>query len=187
MSKKQAQAQAQQPQPPKMNASQKIEALENAFMAQNQQIEILAEEIDRLRSVVTSLTKRINASIQAAEQGGVSTQSVNQIILNENIKELEGKVQFLVDNGVMELNNDIAVSTDTFVVGRHIDSEGNVVNPRIQFAVKSIDPDLQSRLMNKKAGDVVSYDENEPSLEIVEIYQLADLNKKQEFDQNAQP
>ena len=73
--------------PAKQNAVQKMTALENAFMQQNQQINTLADEIDRLRQLLTAVNKRLNASIQASEEGGLTGASVNKIIMDGNIKD----------------------------------------------------------------------------------------------------
>jgi len=178
-------AKVEAPAPAKQNAVQKMSALENAFMQQNQQINVLADEIDRLRQLLTAVNKRLNASIQASEEGGLTGASVNKIIMNENMKELEGKISYLVEQGVLTLNNEAEISDKTFVVGREIDSEGNVVNPRVQFAVGSVDKTLQEKLVSKKAGAIISHDAAEPSLEIMEVYEITPPNKKQNFE--AQP
>ena len=157
---------------PKRNAAETIKALENAFMSQNQQIQILADEIDRMRQLITALNKRLNASIQAAEGGNLTGDSVNKIILNENVKELEDKVAFLIDRGVLKKNDESPITDKTFLVGRTIDTEGNVVDPRIQFSVGSIDKVIQDKLANKKVGEIVSYEDGEPSLEITELYDI---------------
>jgi hypothetical protein len=168
--------------PAKRNAAQTIEALENAFMAQNQQIEILADEIDKLRQMLVSLNKRVNASIQAAEEGELTGDSVNKIIMNDNMKELEGKIKFLVDQGVLKKNDTMEITDKTFVVGREIDAQGNVVNPRVQFAVGSIDKAVQEKLLNKKMGDMVSYSKDEPSLEITEVYEIHQPSVQKNFE-----
>lgn len=170
------------PAPAKQNAAQKIESLEAAFMNQSKNLDILADEIDRLRQLIVSLNKRVNASIQAAEEGGVTGDSVNKIIMNENMKELQSKVTFLVEQGVLERSDDMEITDRAFVVGREVDSEGNVVNPRVQFSVGSIDKTVQDRLLTRKAGDVISYNETEPSLEITEVYQILDPKIKQNYD-----
>ena len=167
---------------PPQTASQKLDALENAFIQQNQQIDILAEEIDRLRGTVVSLNKRLNASIQAAEQGGITGESVNKIILGENMKELEAKVTFLTEQGVLVRNDDSEIGDKSFVVGRELDTEGNVTNPRVQFSVGSIDQEVKGKLQGKKAGDVVAYSEGEDSLEITEVYDIVDPKIKKNFD-----
>ena len=158
--------------PAKRNAAQTIEALENAFMGQNQQIHMLADEIDKLRQMLTALNKRINASIQAAEEGSLNGDSVNKIIVQENTRELEEKIKFLVTQGVLKKNDDMEVTDKTFIVGREVDVTGNVVNPRVQFAVGSIDKAVQAKLLTKKVGDKVLYSETEPSFEITEVYEI---------------
>jgi hypothetical protein len=171
--------------PAKRNAAQTIEALENALMGQNQQINILADEIDKLRGMLVSLNKRVNASIQAAEDGSLTGDSVNKIIMNDNVKELESKIKFLVDQGVLKKNDTMEITDKAFVVGREVDSSGNVVNPRVQFAVGSIDKAVQEKLLTKKMGDMVSYSETEPSLEITEVYEIHQPTVQQNFE--AQP
>lgn len=167
---------------PKRNAAETIKALENAFMSQNQQINVLADEIDRLRQLVGALGKRLNASIKAAEDGGLSGDSVNKIILQENIKELEAKVQFLIDQGVLTKNNESPISEQTFVVGRTVDAEGNVVDPRVQFSIGSLDKEVKQGLLNKKAGEIIAYEDGGPSFEITEVYEVAQPNIKKNFE-----
>ena len=173
--------------PAKRNAAQMLEALENAFMQQNRQIQMLADEIDNTRNLITALTKRLNASIKAAEEGELTNDSVQKIILQENVKELASKVQFLVDRGVLTKADDAEVSDQTFVVGRGLDENGTVVDPRIQFHVGSLEKDLQSKLVTKKLGDIVKYDDNEPKLEITEIYKVTPLDVKKNFETQQQP
>jgi hypothetical protein len=171
---------------PPLTAAQKIEALERSFVAQNNQIEILADEIDRLRNQLVAVNKRLNASIQAAEQGGLTGESVNKIILGENMKELEAKVTFLQEQGVLVRNDDSEISAKTFVVGREVDTEGNVTNPRVQFSVGSVDKAVQEKLYGKKAGAVVAYDGDEDSLEITEVYDIVDPKIKKNFEKQQQ-
>lgn len=168
--------------PVKRNASQTIAALENAFMSQNQQIQILADEIDRLRNLITSLNKRVNASIKAAEEGSLNGDSVNKIIINENMKELEGKVSYLVEQGILKKNDQAEISDKTFIVGREMDAEGNVVNPRIQFSVGSIDQSVKEKFLAKKMGDVVKYDDEKSSIEITEVYEINQPAVKNDYE-----
>lgn len=174
------------PAPPK-NAAQKLEALEQAFVRQNQQITILADEIDRLRETVVALNKRLNASIQAGEQGNMSNESVNKIILGENMKELESKVNFLVEQGVLVRNDEAEISDKTFVVGREVDAQGNVTNPRVQFAISTVDPSVKDKFLSRKAGDVIAFSETDDSVEITEVYEMVDLKKKKNFEKTTQP
>ena len=168
--------------PAPLTAAQKLEALENMFMSQNNQIEILADEIDRLRNQLVAVNKRLNSTIQAAEQGPISNDNVNKIILNENMKELESKVTFLKEQGVLVRNDETEISEKNFVVGREINTSGDVTNPRVQFSVGSIAPEVKAQIMGKKAGDVVAYSEGEDSLEITEVYDIVDPKVKKNFE-----
>lgn len=168
--------------PPPMTAAQKLEALENSFMVQSQQIDILAEEIDNLRKTIVNLNKRLNASIKAAEEGGLTGESVNKIILNEGMRELEERVSFLISQGVLVRNDAAEISDTNFVVGRELDTEGNVTNPRVQFSVVSIDKEVKDQIHGKKAGDVIAYSETEDSMEITEVYDIVDPKIKKSFE-----
>lgn len=154
--------------PKKMNATQKIASLENIVVGQEQQIKILADEIDKLRGTISSIAKRLNASIQATE----THDSVNKIIIDENVKELEGKVKFLVDQKVLTLNQESEIVEKTFVVGRELNGDGEVVNPRVQFAVGSLPKDLKDKIIGNKVGSLVQTDESDLRLEITEAYQI---------------
>lgn len=169
--------------PAKKTAAQMLEALENAFLSQNRQLQTLADEIDRTRQMLTALAKRVNASIKAAEEGELTNDSVHKIIVQENIKELEGKVQFLVDQGVLTKADDVEISDQTFVVGRSVDESGSVVDPRVQFHVASVEGDIKSKLLAKKLGDVIKYSDDEPSLEVTEIYKVTQPAVKKNFEQ----
>lgn len=168
--------------PPPMTASQKLEALENMFMTQNNQIEILADEIDQLRSQLVAVNKRLNATIQAADAGGVTSESINKIILSDNMKELESRITFLADQGVLVRNDDAEITEKTFVVGREIDTEGNVTNPRVQFSVGSVDVELKKQITGKKVGAVVAYSETQDSIEVTEVYDIVDPKIKKNFE-----
>lgn len=165
-------------QPAKLNASQKLEALEQMIITQEARILTLADEIDKNRILISSLNKRLNASIRAAESGGLNNESVNKLIVEDNVRELEGKVKFLVDQGALKLENESEIDEKSFVVGRGVDDEGNVVNPRLQFAVNSLDESVKTPLMGRKAGEVIQYSEEEPKIEITEIYKIQNIVKK---------
>jgi hypothetical protein len=163
--------------PSKLNASQKLESLENMTERQARQIEIMAEEIDRLSGVITALAKRVNAIVRAGDEGQqISSKQVNTLLVADAAKELEGKVNFLVDQGVLILDNTNEVGLESFVVGREVDSEGVEVNPRVQFAVKSLEEDGKSKVSGKKVGDLISGDDG-INMEILQIYSIEEPKK----------
>jgi len=158
----------------KLTATQRIEGLESTLSGVMQNTQLLADEINNLRQTLGALGRRLNATIKSGESGQVSNDSVNQIITQENIAELKGKVEFLLEQGVLEAF-DGEIGEKTFVIGRELDEEKNVINPRIQFAVASIVPEMKNMLVGKKVGDIVKNDQGDGLLlEVTEIFNIAD-------------
>ena len=57
-----------------------------------------------------------------------------------------------------------------FVVGRELSSEGEEINPRIQFAVSSLNKEAKKAVSGKKAGEFIKDEATGTSLEILEVY-----------------
>ena len=182
-----AQAQAQAPkEASKMTAAQRLEALENIAMQGNQKFEVLADEIDRLRTVIGGLNKRLNAVISAAEGGSLTADSVNKIIIDKAVKELEDKVTGLAKAGVLTKvdDNKTLITDRSFVVGREVDAEGNELNPRVQFALGSIDPSLRDKILGHKLGDLIPLSDGaniKSTFEVTELYSINEMKKEKEF------
>lgn len=179
---------AKQQQQPKMNASQRIQALEQMMAGQSQNMQYLAQEINTLRQSITSLARRINATIKAGEEGGVSNDTVNKLLVDENVQELKGKVDFLLEQKVLEKTKKKTIHDRSFVVGRELDEESNVVNPRMQFAVASLNEEAQGKVNNKKLGDLIKdFSGDGLSLEITELYDIAEeKEQKKEFKEEVE-
>lgn len=134
----------------------------------------LAGEIDKLNSMVSRQAQR---SKIAAELSGLEDQ-INEAMLQNSIKDLKSKVDELVEAGVLELDNSAPITDRTFVVGREVDADGNETNPRLQFATASIDKKLQDKLVGKKVGDLVEFEEGKPKFEPVEVYTIKEVKKE---------
>lgn len=161
----------------KMNASQKLEMLENQSSRQQNQIQIMAEEIDRLGSVIQALAKRINAIVRTGDEGQqIGSKQINNLLVQDAAKELSSKVQFLIDQGAL-VNGTGTITTKSFVVGREVDSEANEVNPRVQFSVASLQQEGQDKVLGKKVGDMVAGDDG-VSMEILEVYDIAESKQE---------
>lgn len=164
--------------PKKQTAAQRIEQLETANLAGNQNMQILAGEIDNLRQTMAALARRLNATIKAGESGTVSNDAVNGLLVEENTIELQGKIKFLKEQGVLVDAVAEDIHARSFVVGRELDEEKNVINPRIQFAIASIVPEVQDLLLGKKVGDVVQNPDDGINLEIVELLDIVQKVEK---------
>jgi membrane-associated HD superfamily phosphohydrolase len=164
----------------KLTASQRIEALENIISNYDARFEAAANEIDRLQNLLQSLAKRLNASIRATE----SDDAVKNIIIEDNVKDLQGKVDFLIEQGALVDNPEGEVHNGSFIVGREVDASGKVVNPRIQFALGTVIPEFQQKLLGKKVGDLVntSDDDQGGSIEILSLYNIEQPKVEKKFE-----
>jgi len=173
---KKSAAAAVKAEPSKLNASQKLEALENKITDMESKldraIQLLLERVNSLADTDVALAKRINAIVKAGDEGGVTTDSVKTAVVNQAATELKARVQMLIDNGLLTLDNESPITTESFVVGRELSSEGEEINPRIQFAVKSLQQEVQDTLIGKKAGESISDEKSQTSMEITEVYTI---------------
>ncbi len=160
----------------KLNASQKLEALETKITdlesKLDRAIQLLLERVNSLADTDVALAKRINAIVKAGDEGGVTTDSVKTAVVNQAATELKARVQMLIDNGLLTLDNESPITSESFVVGRELSSEGEEINPRIQFAVKSLQQEVQDSLIGKKAGESISDEKSQTSMEITEVYTI---------------
>lgn len=167
---------AAKPEQSKLNASQKLEALENKITdiesKLDRAIQLLLERVNSLADTDVAIAKRINAIVKAGDEGGVTTDSVKTAVVNQAATELKARVQMLIDNGLLTLDNESPITTESFVVGRELSSEGEEINPRIQFAVKSLQQEVQDTLIGKKAGESISDEKSQTSMEITEVYTI---------------
>jgi hypothetical protein len=167
----------------KMTAAQRITMLEQMVQQSESRFKAVGDELDTLRGLISSLAKRLNASIQATE----SDDAVKEIIITQNVQELQGKVDFLVNQGVLQKADDgYEAGEKSFLVGREVDSTGKVINPRIQFSLGSVLPELREKIKGQKVGGVVNPNEEENdtgiSIEITELYQIVDPKVDKKFE-----
>lgn len=164
----------------KLTSIQRLTALEEAFANVTdrieQQFKIVADEINRLNDINVAMAKRLNAIVKAGDEGGVTSEAVSNAIVNSAAKELKAKVDMLIENNVLTLNNGKAIDEDTFIVGREIDGEGKEINPRIQFLVRSLMDDVKKKIIGKKVGDEVEDDAKTQTLIITEVYDVRQPN-----------
>jgi hypothetical protein len=180
----------------KPNAAQRINNLERAVAAYGEDLknlitqindvlkktkEDVAHDINVLAKESDSLAEKIRVSAQrsffTAQAAGVE-KDVEQLMMDASIKELKEKVQELVKAKVLVLDNTAPITDQTFVVGRQLDADGNVVNARLQFAVATMDKTIQDKLLDKKVGDSVIFEEGQPSFEPTEIYVIQEIKKE---------
>jgi len=161
----------------KITATKRLEALEEAVLGFQQRFLILADEIDKLSAGLMATTKTIDGLLEATK----TREAVNDIIVNENIKEMEQKVKALEEQGVLikEEGDEVAIGERSYVVGRELDQEGNVMNPRIHFAYPSLKDEEKELFLGRKKGEVVMQEaDSKVGLEIVEIFSIKEITEE---------
>jgi hypothetical protein len=176
----------------KLNAAQRLILLEqenDAFKTQieslNQKIFIIADANDKLTDFVNKLVSRFNAVVKLCEQGkAVSNENLDLIMQALEEVKMEKEVAGLVEQGALVASK--AIDDRSFIVCRQLDAEGNVMNGRIQLTSTTLNDENKALFIGKVKGDIVKTSEETNSIEIVEIYQIVDVNKKYE-DTEAEP
>ena len=166
----------------KQTATQRIEGLEQTILSQTAQIEELANVCDEIDRKFIALTKRVNASITASS----SNDEVDKLIQAENEKELIKLTEMLVKQRVLIDNSEGEVTEASFVVGRHVSSEGNEVNPRLQFYAGSLVEGERNKFLGKKLGDMIESDDKSISIEITELYKVQNPDMEVNFDESSE-
>lgn len=140
---------------------------------------VIADEIDKLYKTVSDTRKRVDATMEATD----SKDEVAKKLVAIQVREMEEKINRLVELGALVESETGVVEDRSFVVGREIDKEGNEINPRLQFAVtqQSINEAIREKVMGSKVGEVVSFSDDGLDLEITKVYTIKEIEKK--FDE----
>lgn len=156
----------------KRTAGQKIADLENAVMSLFHVNDTMARDIMNLKEALKLLNNKVTAITQASNDGEPLTDEVlTRLMLENNVSELARKVDNMVSQGFIEKEEQ--VSENSFIVARELDDEGKVVNPRLQFALKQIDAQFQSKFLGTKAGDVLKLKEDgNVRVQVLESYKI---------------
>lgn len=165
----------------KRNATQRIEDLEKVTTVIYQSLQQVIGAISSMGNVgsdmalvrdsIRLLNKKSEAIIQAAApETGITADSVSALIVKMNVNDLKAQAEEYLKNGNIAVVD--AVVENGFLVCEEINSEGAVVNPRVQFRLDSQEKKTQEALLGKKAGDQVFFGENRFDVKILEVYQL---------------
>lgn len=151
----------------KPNASQRLETVEVNVQELLAYLNNLSRDFQVMREAVKLLGNKLDAVQQAT---GVTDDQVAALMIQNNVKELQEKVQGYVDQGTLVKSEES--NERSFLVGKEIDDDGKVLNERVQFAAGAMRDELRAKVMGKKVGDKVQFSEGTLSLEITEIYEI---------------
>lgn len=155
----------------KRNATQRIEDLEHALMSLYQTADNMARDLTMVKDAIKLLGNKLDAVVKASERGaGVNDTVVASIMVENNVADLKEKADRLVAQGILVAEE--AVGEKSFVVSREQDDQGNIVNPRLQFTMGSLTPELRAKIVGGMPGQVITLEEGKLKLEILETYSI---------------
>src|ERR1700722_7559547 len=156
----------------KRSASEKIEDLEQAAMSQFHTSNNIQRDLMMVKDALKLMANKVTSMMQASVKGEPLTpEVVSKYMTENNIEELKGKVQMLINQGVLVPAD--TVGDGTFLVGSENEKDGKVVHPRIQFTFGSLpDKEVQEKLKGAKVGDIVTIKEDKLRFVVKEIYTI---------------
>ena len=166
-------------------AVQRLTDLENAIMSLFNVNDNLARDVMALRDSVKMLDNKLNSVVKASRAGEPLTDEVlRRIMIESNAEELAQRVAIMEAQGL--LKKEEKVGQNSFVVGMELNEDGSVGNPRLQFALKALSPDLQAKLLGAKPGDLVHIKDGTFEFKVLESYEIVPP-KDENPDQSATP
>jgi hypothetical protein len=149
-----------------------LDDLERALMSLFQNMENLGRETNAIRDAVRLLGNKVDALAKANIRGEQPTdETLSQIMIDNNVEELKGKVDGLVKAQVL-VSTDI-VSETSFIVGRELAADSDkVINPRLQFSLTSLAKEVGDKIKGRLIGDIITVQEGQARFEILEVYNI---------------
>lgn len=164
----QNQAQNQRP-VDQRSASQKITDLENAVMSLYQTLDNVIKDLGTVKEAIKLLGNKVDSIVKASTNGeAISDAVLSRIMIENNCEELANKVKVMLAQGVIVAQEQ--VGDNSFIVGAELNDAGETINPRLQFGIFALRPELQEKLKGAKANDVISLEEGKLKFKVLETY-----------------
>lgn len=171
----------------KPKASERLSAIESALILFDGNIHKTAKRVGELEMINFNLSRE-NEILKDALQLLNEKQLAMIALINEQKpltdENLNEKVTVLKEAVLKEkLDNEVkngnitptdVVSDNSVLVGRELNKEGVVENPRLQFLVGRLVDELKDKFIGKKVGDLIEGEEGKLDIEISEIYDFVE-------------
>lgn len=153
------------------NASQRIEDLERAMVSLYQTADNMARDLMTVKDAVKILHNKVSAIVTAYTRDKTfSEESVTAVMIDSNVEELKSKLNTLIEQGILVAEE--VVTDASFVVGRELDDNNVVVNPRLQFTMAGVQETVRGKLVGAMSGDILLLEEGKLKFEVLETYQI---------------
>jgi len=160
-----------QQQADKRTASQRIDDMERGLMALYQTADNMARDLMTIKEAIKLLGNKLDSVVKASNRGEKLTdETIAAIMVENNVEELKQKVQNLVTSGALVTAEEIG--PNSFVVGREVAADGTVQNPRLQFVVSALQPEIKDKFPGRKAGERIELQEGKWAFEVLEVYNI---------------
>lgn len=147
-----------QPAQKQPSAKERLDLLEQGSASLFQLNDMVVKDIETLKKAVQLINNKVDAITKASLAGeDLNDEVLNRIMIENNVQDLTNKVNALVQQGL--LVSEEQVSDNAFVVGKEINPDGTVINPRLQFAIKALKPEMQAKILGSKIGETVKINE----------------------------
>jgi hypothetical protein len=156
-----------------MTATERLDVLRDGQAVLFEQLHMTLDQIQGLKTHITEIYKKIHAIVKISEDGkSVSNATLKETVEEYNVDALKKKTKELLDAGLMQPSE---VSTlNSFVAGRLIGKDGNVISPRTQVMVNQVAGDDLQCVLNKKVGDKTTLAGGSTFI-VEEVYEITNL------------
>lgn len=152
----------------KLNASQRLETLETNMQEVSMYLNNMARDLSLIKEAIKLLGNKTSALQSAA---GITDDQISVGMIANNVIELKEKVDGFVANGTMTATD--VVEENCFIVGKEENEDGTVANPRVQFMVSALQPELRAKILGAKTGEKIQFSEGTLLVALDEIYSVS--------------
>jgi prophage DNA circulation protein len=157
-----------------LTASQRLEGIEQALTTMDQAFGNVSARLRDIGAALKLLSEKVDAIVQANATGvQVNNEVLDNIMSERHAAELKGKVDDLVNSGVLVAAQEIGESS--FFVFRELNAEtGKVESLRTQFSYLNLTDEWKKEFKGKKIGDTIRREGGATVVEIEEIYDIVE-------------
>lgn len=153
------------------SATERLNDVEEAAMSIFQALDNMSRDLMLIKDAIKLLGNKVDSIVKAASTGQeINDQVISSLMVENNVAELKAKVDNLVAQKI--LVSELAVNAQSFVVIREVDDAGKVVNPRLQFTMSAVSPEVTEKLVGAQPGQTVKMKEGSLNVEILEVYSV---------------
>lgn len=147
------------------SATDRLNDVEQGVMSIFQALDNMARDMMLIKDAIKLLGNKVDSVVKVA---GLSDDAISAGMIENNVAELKGKVDSLIEQGILAAQE--LIDLQSFIVVREVDDAGKVVNPRLQFTVNAIAPEVSEKLVGAKVGALIDVKEGSLKVEVLEIY-----------------